>query len=292
MSLVAAALQLGPASATIEAMVDRILKLVEAAGSAGVKLAVLPELSLTPYFAAAVHSDLDPFAAETSNQQAVKAIAAAAGSHGMAIVIPFAERNGNQLYNSMAFADVGGALVGTFRKMHIPGQAEPKADGAFTIMEKRYFAPGDLGFQSFDVGAASVGGLICYDRRFPESYRSLANRGAEVICVGYNTPVMPNTPGATLAAARRASELAMCGGAYSTATYVIAAGKAGIEGGVRFIGGSLIAGPDGTILKRARSAGDELVVAELDLDRQRSMRERWAFATNQRSADYVMTASA
>ena len=84
----------------------------------------------------------------------------------------------------------------------------------------------------------------------------------------------------------------MCGGAYSTATYVIAAGKAGIEGGVRFIGGSLIAGPDGTILKRARSAGDELVVAELDLDRQRSMRERWAFATNQRSADYVMTASA
>ena len=292
MTILAAALQLGPASRTIEAMVERILALVETAGAAGVKLAVLPELALTPYFAAMVHHELDVFVDEAANQPATKAIAAAAAAQGMAIVVPFAERAGNQIYNSMAFFDDQGKLAGNFRKMHIPGQVDPKEDGSFTIMEKRYFAPGDLGFGAFDTGVAKLGGLICYDRRFPESYRSLAINGADIICVGYNTPVMPNSPGATLAAARRASELAMCGGAYSNATYVIGAGKAGVENKVRYIGGSLIIGPDGVILKRARTAGDEVVMAEIDLDKQKVMRERWAFDKNRRPADYVLEATA
>ena len=292
MSVLAAALQLGPAGPTIEAMVERIVKLVEMAGREGVKIAALPELALTPYFAAAVRTDLEPFVAEANNRAAVEAIGAAAAAQNMAIIVPFAERSGNQIYNSMVFFDDKGAISGTFRKMHIPGHVEPKEDGSFTILEKRYFAAGDLGFGTFDVGPAKVGGLICYDRRFPESYRSLTLNGAEIICVGYNTPVTPNTEGITLASARRASELAMCGGAYSTATYVIGAGKAGVENKVRFIGGSLIIGPNGMILNRAKTAGDEVVTAEIDLDKQKTMRDRWAFDKNRRPTDYVLAASA
>lgn len=288
MTILAAALQLGPANTTIRQTVERILVLIDSAARRGVTLAGLPELALTPYFAAQVHSDLDPYVSLTENQWAIATISAALKSAKMACSVPFAEIEDQSLYNSMAFIDASGKRVGTFRKMHIPGQVEPKADGSMTILEKRYFAPGDLGFGVFDAGGLRLGGLICYDRRFPEAYRSLANNGADVMCVGYNTPVMG---GGTLAAARRASELAMCGGAYSTATHIIGAGKAGTEGNVRYIGGSLIIGPDGVILNKARTNGDEVVLAEIDLEKQAKVRERWNFEVNRRPADYVMTAA-
>ena len=284
--MLVAALQMGPASPTIATTAERILALVDTAAAAGVKLAVLPELALTPYFAAEVHTDLDLYVNTTENAAALDAVMARAKAHDMSLVLPYAEQTNEGLYNSMAFIDAKGSKVGTFRKMHIPGEHEPKPDTRITILEKRYFTPGDLGFGVHDMGHARVGGLICYDRRFPESYRSLSLNGADIIAVGYNTPVMP---GGTLAQARRASELAITAGGYYTATATIAAGKAGIENGVRFIGGSFVAGPDGAILAKARSNGDELVLAELDMDKQAKMRERWGFSRNRRPADYVMT---
>jgi predicted amidohydrolase len=283
--MLVAALQMGPAAPTISETAERIIKLVDKAGEAGVKLAVLPELALTPYFAAKIQEDLTPFVSPEANQAAIEAIADRSAQYGMALVLPFAEQNNVGLYNSMAFIDDQGERVGTFRKMHIPGQVEPKPDTPITILEKRYFLPGDLGFSVHDVGAAKVGGLICYDRRFPESYRSLSTNGAEIIAASFNTPVMP---GGTLAAARNASKLSMTAGAYYTGTTVIAAGKAGREGGVTFIGRSCVIGPDGTILAVAKTQGDEIVIAEVDVENQAKIRERWSFATNRRPDDYVM----
>jgi predicted amidohydrolase len=169
--------------------------------------------------------------------------------------------------------------------MHIPGEVEPKPDQKLTILEKRYFQAGDLGFGVYDIGPVKIGGLICYDRRFPEAYRSLSINGADVIAIGYNTPVMN---GGTLAQARRASELAMTAGAYFTGTAVIAAGKAGKENGTRFIGRSAVIAPDGSIVARAKTDGDEVVAGELDFERQDKIRQRWAFGRNRRTADYVM----
>ncbi|MDF1857030.1 nitrilase-related carbon-nitrogen hydrolase [Pseudooceanicola sp.] len=280
----AAALQLGPASATIATTCDRILTLIERAAAEGVTLAVLPELALTPYFAAKVRDDLTPFASVAENTDAVARISGQAASHGMAIVIPFAEQTNKGLFNSMVFYDRAGVQQGKFRKVHIPGKVEPDPAKTLNILEKRYFSPGDLPFAPFDMGEVRAGGMICYDRRFPESYRSLTLNGADLICVGYNTPVME---GGTLKEARRASELAICGGAYSTATHAIAAGKGGVEGGTRFIGGSFICGPDGAILVRARTQGDEVVVADLDMSKQLSLRERWDFATNRQPGTYA-----
>jgi predicted amidohydrolase len=287
MKFKAAALQLGPAGPGIAETVSRILPQLDEAAGEGVTLLVLPELALTPYFAASIHDRAHGYAAKAENDEAIAAISEKAKTHGMAIVLPYAELSGNQIYNSMAFIDTKGKNVGTFRKMHIPGFVDPKPNGETTILEKRYFAPGDLGFAVYDTSPLKLGGLICYDRRFPEAYRSLAHNGADIICIGYNTPVMGKS---TLASARRASELAMCGGAYSNGTFVIAAGKAGVENGMRYIGGSLIAGPDGMIMKKAKGMGDELVIAEIDMERQASIRDRWAFEVNRRPADYVMTA--
>lgn len=284
--MLVAALQMGPAGSSIAQTTERVLALIDKAAQKGVQLAVLPELALTPYFAAEIHDNLDPWTSAAENRAALDAIMALGKSHRMSLVVPNAELDGSQLFNSMAFIHREGRQTGTFRKMHIPGEIEPKPDAKITILEKRYFTPGNLGFGVHDVGNLKIGGLICYDRRFPEAYRSLAINGAELIAVGYNTPVMP---GGTLGQARRASELAITAGAYYTGTTIIAAGKAGRENRVRYIGGSFVVGPDGTMLARAKTNGDEVVLAEFDADKQRKIRERWAFDRNRRPADYVMS---
>ncbi|MGE3074991.1 MAG: nitrilase-related carbon-nitrogen hydrolase [Dehalococcoidia bacterium] len=288
MPFTAAAIQLGPSSPTIGETATRIVSLLQQAGDLGVKLASLPELALTPYFAAEVHESVAGFAAKEENDEALSRVSEAAKAQGISMTLPLAEFDKEQLFNSMAVLDADGSRKGTFRKVHIPGQVEPKEDGSFTILEKRYFTPGDLGFGVFETQAARLGGLICYDRRFPESYRALQMQGAEVICIGYNTPVTPNGPNkGTLAKGRRASELAMRAGAYFTGSYVLAAGKAGVEGGVRYIGGSIVIAPDGEIIKRARTNGDEVVAAEIDLERVAAIRKRLNHEENRRPELYI-----
>lgn len=283
--MLVAALQLAPAGASIPETVERILALVDKAGTAGVQLAVLPELALTPYFAGEVHDDLTPYTDVAQNAHAIEEISRRSSQYGMALVLPYAEQTASGLFNSMAFIHRNGHVAGTFRKVHIPGSVEI-IPGKPRALEKRYFRPGDLGFGAYDVGDLKVGGLICYDRRFPESYRSLMLNGAEVIAVGYNTPVIAES---TLSQSRYVSELSITAGAYFTGTSVIAAGKAGKENGKQYIGYSAVVGPDGVKLARARSLRDEVVIAPLDFAKQKRIRDRWAFSENRHPERYVMS---
>lgn len=286
-TFMAAAIQMGAASETMARTTDRIIVLLTEAAGQGAQIAVLPELALTPYFAAEVQ-DVGVYTDPSAVGAALDRIAATAAASGIAVVASYAEETPAGLYNTMAFYDRAGIRRGLFRKVHIPGKQEPDPSKALNILEKRYFTPGDLGFPSFDLGLVRAGGLICYDRRFPESYRSLMLNGADLFCVCYNTPVME---GATLAGARRASELAICGGAYSNGTWAIAAGKAGMENGAEFIGGSFICTPEGEITAQAETMGDEVVLAEIDMDRQARVRDRWAFAENRVEGAYRLVAA-
>ncbi len=276
--LVAAA-QLGPVSPTRAQTAERIVRLVEQAGREGVRLAVFSELALSSYFATVVHDDVTPFLESDLPSPETAPIFRAAATHGVAVVLPFAERQGATCYNSAALIDTSGREVGRYRKTHIPGQVEPADDGSFRILEKRYFAPGDLGFLVYDSPVGRLGMLICYDRRFPEAYRCLALGGAEVIAIGYNTPVFP---GSTLAKGQAQSELCMRAGAYANGVHVIAAGKAGVEGGVEYIGGSVVIDPSGEILRKAATDGDELVLAEIDAKAAADLRGRLNLEINRR----------
>lgn len=258
-----------------------------AGGPGRVRLAVFSELALSSYFATLVHEDVAPFFESDLPSAETAPIFRAAAERGVAVVLPFAERWGATLYNSAALIGPDGSEVGRYRKVHIPGQVEPADDGSFRILEKRYFTPGDLGFPVYDCRAGRVGMLICYDRRFPEAYRCLALDGAEVIAVGYNTPVFPGDgPGSTVTGGQSQSELCMRAGAYANGVPVIAAGKAGVEGGVEYIGGSVVIGPSGEILAKAATDGDELVLAELDADAAAALRGRMNLEVNRRPDVY------
>lgn len=99
-----------------------------------------------------------------------------------------ASRDKTGLFNSAALLDGTGQELGRYRKMHIPGTVDVDPSKPFQVLEKRYFKPGGLGFPAYDSPVGPVGMAICYDRRFPETFRCLGLSGAEIYAVVFNTP--------------------------------------------------------------------------------------------------------
>src|SRR5262249_58142629 len=135
----------------------------------------------------------------------------------------------------------GGRRAGVSEKTPLRGTRA--VDGFAQVYEPYYFAHGDTGYQVFDCAGATVGGAICQDRRYPESYRCLALQGAEIILIGYNTPIS--------ALALDLNELCMRSGAYANLCFVVGVAKAGVEDGVELIGGSCIINPLCPVLAKA-----------------------------------------
>ena len=269
-TVVACAAQLGPASGSKAETVERMISLVQEAGRSGVEFLTFPELALTPYFCAKVREEYDHFFDSEMPSPETEPLFRAAKENKIAFLLPYAEKEGDTYYNSAVMTDKDGRILGTFRKIHIPGTLEPTGERKPEILEKRYFTPGDLGFPVFQTAKARVGALICYDRRFPESFRCLGLEGAEIICAPYNTP----TFGRPKEEGQSASEVAIRGGAIANQCFAIGAGKGGVEDGEGFIAGSFIAKPSGEIVAKAVTDGDELVIASLDLDEVEQVRRR------------------
>ena len=93
-------------------------------------------------------------------------------------------------FNSSILVGPDGQTIGHFRKIHLPGYAQPQHGHPFQNLEKRYFDVGDLGFRAWQAFGGIVGMCICNDRRWSETYRVLALQGAELILLGYNTPLL------------------------------------------------------------------------------------------------------
>ncbi|MBI3300503.1 MAG: D-N-carbamoylase, partial [Deltaproteobacteria bacterium] len=199
----------------------------------------------------------------------------------MHFVLPYAERENGCYYNSAVFIDPEGSILGKYRKTHIPGWVEPRWEG-LNILEKRYFSFGNLGFPVVSLPQTRLGALICYDRRFSEGYRALALGGAELICVPYNTP----TFGQPREVGQETAEVLLRAGAMENQLFIVAVGKAGIEDGTEYIGGSEIISPAGRVLAKAQTAGDELVVATIDLDEIATLKNKWDLLADRRPEAY------
>jgi predicted amidohydrolase len=168
---------------------------------------------------------------------------------GITIVAGLAERDGETLYNSAVIVGPQG-LIGKFRKAHIFDS------------ENNFFQPGDLPFTVFDVGFAKIGIMICFDWRFPETARTLALQGADIIAHPANL-VLPHCP------------QAMITRCLENRVYAVTCDRVGTEQRIpgeslKFIGQSQVVDPDGTVLVRASEDREEAQVVEIDLDQARN----------------------
>ena len=273
-----AAAQMGPNNdgTPREVIVERMMALLEAAIREGVELIAYPEMALTTYFPKRVRPDFDHFFETEVPPKSLEPLLRRAAQARVAVHAGFCEKAEGKYFNTALLTDRDGRLCGTFRKIHLPGTKIP--DGFAQVHEPYYFAHGDTGYKVFDCAGAKVGIAICQDRRYPESYRALALQGAEIIVIGYNTPLS--------ALALDLNDLCMRSGAYANACFVVGIAKAGVEDGMELIGGSSVINPQGQIIAKASTTGDELIAALIDLDQMTPVRKRWNFLGRRQPQHY------
>jgi len=295
----AAAAQMGPTQKadSREHTLGRMLALLEEAAARGATLVVFPELAFTTFFPRwLIEGDaLDHYFERGMPNPAVQPLFDRARSLGIGFYVGYAELTSDgQRFNCSILVDRDAEILGRYRKVHLPGSVEPRAGAAYQQLEKRYFEYGDLGFPAFRAGPdwrhAIMGMMICNDRRWPEAWRVLGLQGVELVCVGYNSAAYDPNGGVSEDAALRTfhSTLVTQANAYMNATWAIAVAKAGSEDGSGLIGGSCIVDPNGRIVAEAQTLGDEIIVADLDLDLCRQGKDKmFNFAAHRRPQQYT-----
>ncbi len=270
-----AAAQLGPVQRSDDrtAVVDRLVALLREAADAGCDLVVYPELALTTFFPRWFVDDIteaDHWYETSMPNDATMPLFDEARRLGVGFCLGYAllEREGDTVHrwNVQTLVDGTGQIVGTFKKVHIPGHEEHEPDRPFQHAERYYFEPSPDGFGVWGAFGGRVGMMICNDRRWPESYREMGLQGVELILCGYNTPLhyAPDPSQDPLQGFH--NSLVAQSGAYQNGTFVVVVAKGGVEEGVDSLTDTLIVAPSGEILARSTTAGDELVVADCDLD--------------------------
>ena len=265
--------QMGPIQRvdTREAVVARMITLLDDANRAGCNPVIFPELCLTTFFPRWYIQDqaeVDSWFEREMPNGATAPLFARARDLGISISFGYAELTPDgQHFNTQILTDTEARIIGKYRKIHLPGHDEYDSKRSFQHLEKRYFLPGNLGFPVVRNINAWMGMLICNDRRWPEAYREMGLQGVELTMLGYNTP-SGNSQNAQESAELRAfhSDLSVQAGAYQNSTWVVAVAKAGDEDGHPLNGGSVIVSPDGVVMQKATTLGDELLVHACDMD--------------------------
>jgi predicted amidohydrolase len=280
--LTIAAAQLGPiARAESRAqVVERLIAHLREAKRMGADLVAFPELALTTFFPRwhfADQADIDAFFETEMPGPATQALFDEAKRLGLGFSLGYAEltqeHGKTKRFNSAILVEKDGRIAGKYRKVHLPGHDEHEPWRRFQHLEKRYFDIGNYGFRVFDAFGAKIGLCICNDRRWPETYRTLALQGAEMVLLGYNTPVHnPPAPDHDDHALFH-NTLVMQSGAYQNALWVVGVAKGGTEEGVPSIAGSQIVAPSGRSVAATVGDGDEIAIARCDLDAGLSYRK-------------------
>ena len=252
--------------------VDKHLALIDQAAAKGSQITCLQEIFFGPYFCQDQDSrwyDL----AETVPGPTTETMQAVARKHQMVLIVPIYERQITGVYyNTAVVIDADGAILGKYRKTHIPHVRN--------FWEKFYFKPGNLGYPIFETRYAKIGIYICYDRHFPEPARALGLAGAEIT---FN-------PSATIASlSRYLWQLEQPAHAVANGFFTGAVNRVGVEsefGPGKFYGSSYFCDPRGRIIAQGNEDTDDVVVADLDLDMIKEVRDTWQFYRDRRPETY------
>ena len=254
-------------------MIEAHLPLIDEAGAKGVQVLSFQEVFTQPYFCPS--QDAKWYAATESipDGPTVRLMQEYAKKHNMVIVVPIYEQEKTGIYyNTAAVIDADGKYLGKYRKTHIPQVAG--------FWEKFFFRPGNSGWPVFHTAYCKLGVYICYDRHFPEGWRALALNGAEYIV----------NPSATVkGVSQYLWELEQPASAVANGVYIGAVNRVGTEAPWNigeFYGSSYVVNPRGEIIAQGSEDKDELVVADMDMDMIKEIRDNWQFFRDRRPETY------
>jgi len=256
------------------AMIEKHEQYIADAASRGSQIACLQEIFYGPYFCAEQQTRWYDFTEPIPGGPTIQRMQELARKHRMALIVPIYEvEQEGVYYNTAAVLDAQGKYLGKYRKTHIPHVAPG-------FWEKFYFRPGNLGYPTFDLGFARIGVYICYDRHFPEGARALGLNGAEIV---FN-------PSATVAGlSEHLWKIEQPAHAVANGYFIGAINRVGVEAPWNigeFYGTSYFCNPRGQIVAQAARDRDEVLVADLDLDEIRQVRQTWQFFRDRRPDAY------
>ncbi len=206
--------------------------------TADADLVVIPELANSGYNFSSKEEAFS-LSEEISSSTYIDFLLRKAKEYNLFIVSGFNERDENKLYNSSVLVGPEG-LAGKYRKIHL------------FLNEFDFFEPGNIGLPVFDIGICKLGMLICFDWVFPEVWRILALKGADIICHPSNL-VLPY------------AQQAVPVHGMINRTFNITANRTGVERGLKFSGKSIISDPSGKTLASALSDKEEVRIVEMDI---------------------------
>jgi N-carbamoylputrescine amidase len=270
---------------------------IREAAQRGANIVCLPELFCSQYFCQ--REDLSLFdLAEPIPGPSTARLAEVAREAHVAIVASLFERRAAGLYHNTAVTlNPDGAIIGLYRKMHIPDDP--------LYYEKYYFTPGDLGFQVVDTAFGRVGSLVCWDQWYPEAARITALQGAEVLFYPTAIGWHPAEKAEFGAAQYDAWQIIQRSHAIANGVYVASVNRVGLEHGevrlghgdvlgtrtagqgIEFWGGSFLADPFGRIIAKASHDAEEILIGEIDLGLIEETRRNWPFLRDRRIDAYA-----
>lgn len=267
-----------PGNAPIEkikkSMIDKHVGLIERAAREGAQVVCLQELFYGPYFCCDQDTKWYSMVEKIPDGPTTKLMCDLAKKLKLVLVVPMYEEDlPGVYYNSASVINADGQYLGKYRKMHIPHVAPG-------FWEKFFFRPGNLGYPVFDTAVGKVGVYICYDRHFPDGARCLGLNGAEIV---FN-------PSATVAGlSEYLWKLEQPAHAVANQYFVGAINRPGYEEPWRmgeFYGQSYFCDPRGQIIAQGKRLEDDVVVADLNLDMIREVRNTWQFFRDRRPESY------
>lgn len=241
-SVTIACIQFAPTIGAVEANLDAIETRLREAQAKGATLIVLPELADSGYVFDS-REELAALAQPIPEGDSAQRLIGLARELGLHIVAGLAEADRRLFFNSALLCGPDG-YIGRYRKLHLWDR------------ENLFFAKGDLGLPVFDTPLGRIGVAICYDGWFPETFRQLAFKGAEVICIPTNWVPMPDQDPEAEAMANILHKAA----AHSNGLFIACADRVGVERGQPFIGQSLILDATGWPLAGPASRQEEAIL--------------------------------
>jgi N-carbamoylputrescine amidase len=256
---------------------------IREAAKRGAQIVCLEELFRSQYFCREENADNFDLA-EPIPGPTTEALSKLARQLDIVIIASIFERRAAGLYHNTAVVlDADGALLGLYRKMHIPDDP--------LYYEKFYFTPGDLGFPNFDTRYGRIGVLICWDQWYPEGARLSSLRGANILFYPTAIGWHPSEKGELGAAQLDAWRTIQRSHAIANGIFVAAVNRVGFEGppdsGLEFWGSSFVADPFGQLIAESPTNKEEILIAECDLRRMEEVRRNWPFLRDRRTDAYA-----
>ena len=248
--------------------ISKAKNLIEIAASEGAEIIALPQLFNTEWFPAAIDK-LNFSFAEAADGPTVTSLSEVALKTKSVLIAPIFEKAGKSFFNTAFVIGTTGEIIGKYRKVHVP---------QIPLWEERsYFAPGDLGFPVFKTPGATIGVQLCWDTFFPEGFRILALKGAEIIFIPTASAFFHS---------HKKWERAIAASAHSNGLFIMRVNRVGTEGVQEFYGRSCTVRPDGELINEPSGPSEGVVLTQIDLNDIAATRGEWVFLKDRRPELY------